>query len=118
MTTVLVVEDDPLILALLTTLLEEEGYTVRTATNGTAIRLAAAERPALILLDLNLPGMDGIEISKRLRADPRTRTIPIVLMSASEHLRERGRQAPVDELIAKPFELDTLLECIDQYTSA
>ena len=114
---VLIVEDDPTIAALLAEVLEEEGYRVRAASDVSALPIAVREHPSVILLDLNLPGVDGVEIGQRLRDDPRTRGIPIVLMSASEHLRKRGAQVPVDKTLAKPFELDTLLQYVEDLSS-
>ena len=111
---VLIVDDDTDIVTLLEQVLTDEGYDVRTAIGEGALRLAAAEHPTIILLDIMMPGMDGVEVSQRLRADERTRDIPIVAMSASHRLRDRAREMQVDGLLAKPFDLDELLAQIER----
>lgn len=107
-TTVLIADDDPGISNLLVLLLEEEGYMVRASYGAQVLALAVSVQPALILLDVNMPGMDGFEVARRLRSDPRTRHIPIVLMSAMRHLAARA-PVLVEGVLPKPFELDALL---------
>src|SRR5579864_8208775 len=70
--TVLVVDDDASIVELLEVALEGRGYEVLTAVNGTAVQVARERRPDVILLDVNMPGMDGEEVSRRLRTHPAT----------------------------------------------
>jgi two-component system KDP operon response regulator KdpE len=111
---VLIVDDDTDIVTLLEQVLSDEGYDVRTAIGEGALRVAADEHPTVILLDIMMPGMDGVEVSQRLRADARTRDIPIVAMSASHRLRDRAREMQVDGLLAKPFDLDELLAQIER----
>jgi CheY-like chemotaxis protein len=101
--TVLVVDDDAGIRDLLEIALEEEGYRVYTAVDGAALQLAHDRQPALILLDLMMPGMDGFEVSQRLRADPATAHIPIIVMSAL--LPSRSVLLPVNDRLSKPFTL-------------
>jgi two-component system, cell cycle response regulator DivK len=80
---VLVIEDARLNLELVTALLEVEGFTVSVAmTAAEGIHLAQRDRPDLILMDLNLPDMDGVEATRRLKADPDTRRIPVVALTA------------------------------------
>jgi CheY-like chemotaxis protein len=114
MATVLVVEDDPDITAVLTLFLQEQGHAVQTAVNGGAIPIAVAAQPAVVFVDINMPGMDGIEVARRLRADPRTQHARIVLMSAAQRLSERGHEAPVDSLLPKPFDLDHVQTLVAQ----
>jgi two-component system, OmpR family, alkaline phosphatase synthesis response regulator PhoP len=106
--TVLVVDDDPEILDFLEVALQERGYKVLVAIDGDALDAAQESQPDLILLDLMMPGMDGIEVSRRLREDPATASIPIVVMSANERLRNPSIALPVDGRLPKPFELDDL----------
>ena len=84
---VLIVDDDTDIVTLLEQVLLDEGYDVRTAIGEGALRVAADEHPTIILLDIMMPGMDGVEVSQRLRADERTRgpaTIHGIVMSSGE----------------------------------
>ena len=112
MTVVLVADDEPTITAFLQEVLEDEGYTVRTAYGAAVLLLVQEEPPSLILLDVNMPGMDGIQIVNHLRADSRTAEIPIVLMSAMRHLHARTQDLAVDRVLTKPFDLVTLLTCV------
>ncbi len=115
--TVLVVDDDPSIIDFLETALEEEGYLV-LASGAASLRMAHDVHPDVILLDLNMPDMDGVEVSQRLRADPVTAAIPIVVMSAREHLRTTGPLMAVNDRLPKPFELARLYEMVARWTAA
>jgi CheY-like chemotaxis protein len=103
--TVLVVDDDPGIRETLTAILEDAGYTVATAVDGAALRAARDLQPHVILLDIMMPVMDGVEVSQRLRADPATEDIPIIAMSAHYQLQAMAGSMPVDDQLAKPFDL-------------
>jgi putative two-component system response regulator len=110
--TVLVVEDDPANRALLTALLERAGYRAVTAIDGPSGLAAAFEiAPDLMLLDVGLPGMDGLEICRRLRADPRTVTLPVVLLTGRTSVDDvvAGLDAGADDFLAKPFHEAELL---------
>ena len=103
---IMVVEDTPASLELLSQLLSQAGYSVRPAPDGRmALRSAQARPPELILLDIRMPGIDGYEVCQRLKADDRTRDIPVIFLSA---LREEGNTVRGFELgavdfIAKPY---------------
>ncbi len=112
MTRILVADDDPTIRSFIQYLLEEEGYVVSVAVGREVLASAQAVPPALILLDVNMPSMDGITITRHLRANPHTRHIPIVLMSAMHQLHERVREVRVERVLSKPFELGMLLACV------
>jgi len=110
--TVLVVEDDSSNRALLTALLERAGYRAVTASDGPSGLAAALEiAPDLVLLDVGLPGMDGLEICRRLRADPRTVTLPVVLLTGRTSVDDvvAGLDAGADDFLAKPFHEAELL---------
>jgi putative two-component system response regulator len=110
--TVLVVEDDPSNRALLTALLERAGYRAITASDGPSGLAAALEiAPDLVLLDVGLPGMDGLEICRRLRATPRTVTLPVVLLTGRTSVDDvvAGLDAGADDFLAKPFHEAELL---------
>jgi CheY-like chemotaxis protein/phosphoribosyl 1,2-cyclic phosphodiesterase len=106
--TVLVADDDPTIVQLLVSTLVREGFRVLTANDGeSALRLARAERPALILLDWQMPGLSGVEVTRRLRgdADLEIRNTPVVLITAQTGTAntELGFAAGVTDYLTKPF---------------
>jgi DNA-binding response OmpR family regulator len=110
--TVLVVDDDPVIVDLLKVNFEMEGYDVLTATGGEA-GLARARRghPDVIVLDVMMPGIDGLEVARQLRDDEGTRDIPIILLSAKAQGSDiQAGMTVADEYITKPFEPLELLE--------
>ena len=113
---VLVVDDDASIIAVIRDALEDEGYQVVSAVNGQALPIARDAQPGAILLDIMMPGMDGVEVSKRLRADPLTAHIPIVVMSAHSNLAARADQMPVDDRLPKPFDIDELYAIVERWT--
>ena len=104
--TILVVDDEPDIRELVRLHLAQEGYAVCEAESGErAIAVAAAERPALIMLDLMLPGADGFEVCRQLRQDDTLRGIPIIMLTAraTEVDRVLGLELGADDYITKPF---------------
>jgi CheY-like chemotaxis protein len=116
--TVLVVDDDRDLVVVLTDILEMEGYRVMAAHDAAALQLAREGRPDLILLDVAMPGIDGVEISRRLRADPATADIPIIAMSAQQRLEATAVSMPVDDRIAKPFEIVDLYAAVARWVKA
>jgi DNA-binding response OmpR family regulator len=103
---VLVAEDDEDILDLVVLRLVQEGYDVVTARDGhEALRLAGERHPALALLDVQMPMTDGYEVTRRLRADAATRTMAIIILSASVRDTELARafEAGADDFLRKPF---------------
>ena len=103
---ILVVEDNERNLKLLRDVLEYSGYDVRAARTGEdGIALAASELPDLVLMDLQLPGIDGMEALRQLRESPRTADIPVVAVTAQamKHDRERALQAGFDGYVEKPI---------------
>jgi two-component system cell cycle response regulator len=109
---ILIVDDVPANLRLLESRLNAEYYQIATAQDGLeAIRLAHAWQPDLILLDVMMPNMDGYEACRRLKADPETQHIPIVMVTALAEASERlqALEAGADDFLTKPVEYDTLL---------
>ncbi|MFQ5702742.1 MAG: response regulator [Gemmatimonadales bacterium] len=103
---ILVVEDEADILATLEYNLAREGYTVLSARGGLeAVRVARREAPDLILLDLMLPGLDGIEVCRRLKQDDLTREIPIIMLTAKAEESDivLGLGVGADDYVTKPF---------------
>ena len=115
---VLVVDDDSTIVCFLREALEDEGYEVVTAVDGEALPLAHDLHPSVILLDLMMSGMDGLEVSLRLRADPVTALIPIIAMSAQDNLEAAVARMPVNDRLPKPFELDQLYDTVGRWAHA
>jgi two-component system cell cycle response regulator DivK len=106
MATVLIVEDNPANLALAIVLLQSAGHAVLTATDAEAgLTLARDEQPDLILMDIQLPGMDGLEATALLKRDDATRAIPVIALTAlaMKGDEERIRAAGCDGYIAKPL---------------
>ena len=106
---ILIVEDDIAILKVLQRSLTFEGYQVDTAEDGeTALTRMQAQHPDLVILDLMLPGMDGIEVCRRIRIAEK---VPILILTARDSIKDRvvGLDAGADDYLVKPFELDELL---------
>jgi len=103
---VLVAEDDEDILRLVEIRLQQEGYDVLCTRNGEeALRAAAERRPALALLDVQMPKVDGYEVTRRLRADEATRAMAIIILTASvrDTELERAFDAGANDFLRKPF---------------
>ncbi len=120
---VLVVDDEPDIRRLVSDALRLEGYRVRTAGDGQeALQRVAEERPDLILLDLMLPVMDGRQFCRLLTHTPtatvRDGHIPVILVSADRHLRERAAELGAVDYLPKPFDLDDLLAAVQRHLGA
>jgi len=115
---VLVVEDDQEINSLVGAYAELCGFTYRPALNGRrAIEEAHAHTPALVVLDLMLPDLDGFEVCKQLKADRQTRDIPVIMLTAlsGEQDRARGRACGAEDYLTKPFNPDQLMQSIAQH---
>lgn len=103
---ILVVDDDPDVVALIEYILEQKGYRVLTAFSGQeALRLAGLEPPDLMVVDLMMPGMDGVELCRRVRQDVRLRETPILVLTAlSEEVHEiESLDAGADDYVTKPI---------------
>jgi CheY-like chemotaxis protein len=111
--TVLVVDDDPVIQKLLQVNFEMEGYTVITAGDGEeGLAKAQSEHPDAVVLDVMMPKMDGLEVARRLKADPDTQGIPIILLSAKAQQADiqAGTATGAEEYLTKPFDPLELLQ--------
>jgi DNA-binding response OmpR family regulator len=103
---ILVVDDERDVRGLLSDFLTEEGYRVILATNGAeAMGLAELENPEVILLDINMPGIDGIEVCKKLKAQEKTQFIPIIIITALEDSGFIAYLEGADDFVSKPFNL-------------
>ena len=115
MPTILIVEDNPTNMKLSLFVLESADYTVITATDAEiGLTLARESRPDLILMDIQLPGMDGLEATALLKGDDATRAIPVVALTAlaMKGDEERIRAAGCDGYIAKPLDYKELLATV------
>lgn len=114
----LIVEDNALNLKLLNDILEYRGYRILSTTSGeAALDLAARETPDVILMDIQLPDVSGIEATRRLKANAKTKSIPIIAVTA---FAMSGDQAAIlasgcNEYISKPFNVTELLQIVDRY---
>jgi DNA-binding response OmpR family regulator len=109
---VVVADDDPDIVDILTFNLESAGYEVESAADGAAaLELVTASRPDLVVLDIMMPKMDGLEVLAALKAEPSTKEIPVVMLTAKTSDTDlwSGWEAGADYYITKPFDLEELL---------
>ena len=106
---VLVVDDEKGVRSLLHSFLKAAGYQTIMASNGEeAIELAKSESPNAILLDFKMPGIDGVETCRRLRAEEQTRYIPVIMVTAFGTTKTEATDAGADDFINKPFNLTDL----------
>ena len=111
MKTVLVVDDDPGLRAVVRAVLDDEGYSVLEAPHGGGmLELLARERADLVLLDVMMPGGDGREAYRQLRARAELQDVPVVMMSAA--VRSDGLDPSIAAFLRKPFDLDHLLALV------
>lgn len=115
---ILVVEDNENNMKLFRDVLRASGYvTLQASTGGQALRLAAEHDPLLVLMDVRLPDMDGVEALGRLRMDVRTASIPVLAVTAQAMKgdRERFIEAGFDDYLAKPVDIDELLATVARH---
>ncbi len=108
---VLVIDDDTIQIELIKTALSRLGYQILTAANGTnGLMLAKAEQPDLIVLDVCMPGIDGFEVARRLRRDPATKNLLIMMLTALSQVSDKVEafSIGVDDYLTKPFEISEL----------
>jgi two-component system alkaline phosphatase synthesis response regulator PhoP len=118
--TVLVIDDDPVIVKLLQVNFEIEGYAVISAENGlSGLTRARDDQPDLIILDVMMPGMNGIDVARSLKAAEETRAIPIILLSAKAQANDVALGLEVaDDYITKPFDPLELLDRVAGFLEA
>jgi two-component system cell cycle response regulator DivK len=115
LTTILIVEDNEKNMKLARDILQAKGYaTIEAVTGEDGVRLARERLPALVLMDIQLPGINGIEALKQLRADPATASIPIVAVTASVMASDRREitDAGFDGYVGKPISLREFLDAV------
>lgn len=117
--TILVVDDDLAIRSMLETMLEEEGYKVVLAANGQeALEYIRRQRPALVLLDLMMPIMNGWQFLETVSTLPEFKDLPVLLLSASREIISTAHSSRVKGYLPKPFELDRLLHSVEHNLQA
>ncbi len=112
---VLLVDDDPVIVRLLEVNFRLEGYVIETAGRGEeALAKATANPPDLVVLDVMMPGLDGWEVCRRFREDPRLADVPVIFLSARAHEddKDRGAALGVVGYVTKPFDPVRLMEIV------
>lgn len=118
MAKILVVDDEPELLKLISRILVASQHVVVSARDGEeALAMAQRERPELVILDLNLPRIDGFEVCRRLKADPATKATPIIMLTAAYtnmNDADRGIASGADEYVVKPFVREVLLHNVDR----
>ena len=117
---ILIVEDEPKNLTLLRDLLQVSGYKTIEATDGKqGVELAKSKKPDLILMDVQMPVMDGLEATRILKADATTRNIPVLALTsfAMKGDEERILEAGCDGYLAKPYDIKELLKEVSKYLS-
>ena len=116
MAKILLVEDNEMNRDMLSRRLQRRGYEVLTAVDGErGLAMTRSESPVLVLMDMSLPGIDGWEATRQLKADPATRTIPVIALTAHAMAgdREKALAAGCDDFDIKPIDLDRLLGKIE-----
>jgi DNA-binding response OmpR family regulator len=112
---IMIVDDDSNILEFMSLALAFEGYDVRVSTSGSELQqVQPGDLPDLILLDVRLVEEDGRDICKHLKTNERTRDVPIIMLSAHATERQIRQECPADDFLAKPLELDTLLDKVEK----
>ena len=115
---ILIVEDEESLLKLESILLTSKGYDVRGVANGQeALDAVAEEKPDLILLDIMLPEIDGFEVCQRIKDDPDTKDIPVIMLTAKKSREDmaRGEKVGADWYITKPFKSVMVIETIQRF---
>lgn len=116
---ILLCDDDEGIVEVIKIILTENGYEVRSLLGGKGIEKKVIEyQPDLIFLDIWMPGIDGKEVTKLLKSDPKTKHIPIIIISALNELKTIKNNIGADDFLAKPFDLQDLVNKVKQYTGS
>jgi DNA-binding response OmpR family regulator len=114
---IMIADDDPGIVDAIEMLLEFEGYQVTSTVDGATVLDMKDELPDLLLLDIWMSGEDGRDICKKLKQIETTKNIPVIMISASRDIKESAMSAGADDFLAKPFEMNDLLDKIRSFTN-
>ena len=113
----MIADDDPGIVDAIEMLLEFEGYNVCSTYDGAAVLELKEELPDLLLLDIWMSGEDGRDICKKFKMEAKTKMIPVIMISASKDVKESAMAAGADDFLAKPFEMNDLMDKIRKLTA-
>ncbi|GAC1333720.1 MAG: hypothetical protein NVS2B16_31430 [Chloroflexota bacterium] len=111
---VLIAEDDSDILSLVLAVLTDEGYSVRSTMGANTLRAVRERKPDVVLLDYQMPGMNGVQIAQRIREDPETSDIPIVAMTAAGRAALVCTEMDANGCLGKPFDIDELVSVVQR----
>ncbi len=111
---ILVVDDEPTLREVVVRYLERDGFRVDEAGDGATARALLARRPDLVILDVMMPGLDGFEVLRRMKNDPRTVQTPVILLTAKADFSSvaQGWNMDVDNYVTKPFNVDDLAKTV------
>jgi CheY-like chemotaxis protein len=112
---ILVADDDAGIVDAMQILLEDEGYEVLTTMNGEKILEMYSQKPDLVFLDIWMSGINGNAICEKLKADDKTKDIPVIMFSANRDTQQIAMQCGADGFLSKPFEIKELLEIVNRF---
>jgi len=112
---IMIADDDPSILDALQQIFESEGYEVETSVDGETVAKIHEFCPDLLLLDIWMSGIDGRDICKKLKSQPKTQHIPIIMISANNDTKGIAKAVGADDFIAKPFDMQDLLAKVAQH---
>lgn len=114
---IFIADDDYAIVDATSLMLQAMGYDVSSTLNGATVPVALQSKPDLLLLDIWMSGIDGRDICRQLKADPETVNIPVLMISASRDIRESALISGANDFLAKPFEMNELIDKIEKLTS-
>ncbi len=113
---ILLVDDDQDFLQLLEYDFKKKGYSIVTASNGEeGLEKAASDKPALIVLDIKMPKMDGYTFVRRLKKDPDTKDIPLIVLTSYEPMKDMFQLEGVSDYIVKAANMDNLIKAVEKY---
>lgn len=111
------VDDEPFIQEIVRANFEKGGYKIRVFTTGAPLLNDCYDLPDIIILDKQLPDIDGLDICRRLKSDEKTRNIPIIMISANPAIKSLAKEAGAENSLEKPFSLKRLREMVADYVS-
>ncbi len=114
--TIWVIDDDDAILEVFQIILQEDGYNVEIIKDGRSVEARLRqEKPALIFLDILMSGIDGRDVAKIIKDDPKTANIPIIITSADTGIEEKAQEASADTYLKKPFQISDVTRLVKKY---